>query len=410
MHIKLSDSEARNIVLQAQLLNNSKSITSDKQGVYDIIDHLGYVQLDTLSVIQRAHHHTLLNRHHQYDPDMLHELQRDDKLVFEYWGHAASYLPMKDYRFYLHRMNRADDPNSKWEQDRLEKYGFLLEPVLEQVREKGPSNSKDIELPEIIFKQGEHYPNPNTQIRFALNMLVYAGKLMISERRNFQKYYDLTEEVLPSHIDTTFPTDQELGRFLVTRALQSYGIASAKDIKNHIFLGSNGVIQNALIEMLNSREVINAKVAEDENTDYFAFPKTLENLSSLPAPRRTVLISPFDNFIIQRERMKRLFGFDYALECYVTPPKRVYGYFVLPILWKDRFVGRLDPKADRKTKTLILKNILFEEDFHSFDEFLPSFAQALIDFMKFNRCDRIVIDSIKPASAKKPLERMIGKG
>jgi len=366
--------------------------------------------LDTLSVIQRAHHHTLLNRHHQYDPDMLHELQRDDKLVFEYWGHAASYLPMKDYRFYLHRMNRADDPNSKWEQDRLKKYGYLLEPVLEQVREKGPSNSKDIELPEIIFKQGEHYPNPNTQIRFALNMLVYAGKLMISERRNFQKYYDLTEEVLPSHIDTTFPTDQELGRFLVTRALQSYGIASAKDIKNHIFLGSNGVIQNALIEMLNSREVINAKVAEDENTDYFAFPKTLENLSSLPAPRRTVLISPFDNFIIQRERMKRLFGFDYALECYVTPPKRVYGYFVLPILWKDRFVGRLDPKADRKTKTLILKNILFEEDFNSFDEFLPSFAQALIDFMKFNRCDRIVIDSIKPASAKKPLERMIGKG
>ena len=405
MSIKLTVFEARSIVLHAQLLNNATNITADKNGIYEIIDHLGYVQLDTLSVVQRAHHHTLWNRHSDYKQDMLLELQRDDKLIFEYWGHAASYLPMKDFRFYQHRMNKADDPNSKWEKERLEKYGYLLDPVMKQVREKGPCQSKDIELPNITFKQGKHFPNPTTQVRFALNMLVFRGQLMISERKKFQKYYDLTERVLPSHIDTTFPIEQELGRFLVTRALKGYGIASARGIKNHIFLAGNGVLQNALNEMISSREVVKVNIADD-TTEYFAFPKTLENFTSIPAPTRTMLIFPFDNLIIQRDRLKRLFGFNYALECYVTPSKRVDGYFVCPILWKDRFVGRLDPKADRKKKQLILKNIFFEEGFDEFEEFLPSFANTLIDFMKFNGCEEILIDSIRPEKLLKKLKSL----
>ena len=205
MCIKLTVSESRSIVLHAQLLNNTTHIPSNKNGVYEIINHLGYLQLDTLSVVKRAHHHTLWNRHPDYEPDMLLELQRDDKLVFEYWGHATSYLPMKDYRFYQHRMTRADDPNSKWEKERLEKY----------------------------------------------------------------------------------------------------------------------------------------------------------------------------------------------------------GYFVLPILWKDRFVGLLDPKSDRKKKQLILKNIFFEEGFDEFEKFLPSFAKTLVEFMKFNECESIVIDSIRPEKLKEKLEKKL---
>ena len=403
--ITLSPSDARSVALHAQLLNAPTHITNSKNGVYDIIDHLGYVQLDTLSVVQRAHHHTLWNRHPDYNLEMLLELQRDDKLIFEYWGHAASYLPMKDYRFYQHRMNSSDDPNSKWEKERIEKYGYLLDPVMAQVREKGHCQSKDIELPEITFKQGKQYPNPTTQIRFALNMLVFSGQLMISERKNFQKYYDLTERVLPSHINTAFPTEQELGRFLVTRALQSYGIASAKGIKNHIFLAGNGIILKALDEMLCSGEIVKVNVADNDDTaEYFTFPKTLESHATIPAPTRAVLISPFDNLIIQRDRLKWLFNFDYALECYVTPNKRVDGYFVCPILWKDRFVGRLDPKADRKTKKLIFKNIFFEKDFDEFEEFLPSFKKMLTEFMKFNDCEEIVIDSIQPGRLLKSLK------
>ncbi|MCF7859795.1 MAG: winged helix DNA-binding domain-containing protein [Candidatus Cloacimonetes bacterium] len=388
----LSKAEARNLALHAQLLTASAPITSGKNGVYEIIDHLGYVQLDTLSVVKRAHHHTLWNRQPDYNPDMLLELQRDDKLIFEYWGHAASYLPMKDYRFYQHRMNNADDPNSKWEKERLDKYGYLLEPIMAEVRKKGPCQAKDLELPGISFKKGKNLPWESTQVRFALNMLVFMGQLMIAERKKFQKYYDLTERVLPLGIDTTLPSHQELGRFLVTRALKSYGIATAKDIRDHIFLASTQLIQKTIKEMLRAHEIIDVSVEGDEKSTYYTLPSTIEYLKNILEPKRTIILSPFDNLIILRDRMKRLFDFKYALECYVPPNKRIDGYFVCPILWKNRLVGRLDPKADRKSKKLILKNIVFENDFDEFDEFLPDFEKALKEFRDVNECKEIVVE------------------
>ncbi|MBN2016817.1 MAG: YcaQ family DNA glycosylase [Candidatus Cloacimonetes bacterium] len=387
--ITLSKDEARNLALHTQLLNDVSNITPDKNGLYDIIDHLGYVQLDTLSVVKRAHHHTLWNRHPEYDPEMLLELQRDDKRTFEYWGHAASYLPMRNYRFYQHRMNNADDPNSKWEKDRLEKYGYLFEPIMTEVREKGPCQAKDLELPGISFKKAKNLPWESTQVRFALNMLVFMGKLMIAERRKFQKYYDLTERVLPPHVDTTLPSRTELGRFLVKRALQSYGIATAKDVKDHIFLASTALIHETIKEMVGNGEIIKISVQGDEKSTYYALPSTIENLKRIPEPKRTIILSPFDNLIILRDRMRRLFDFEYALECYVTPSKRVYGYFVCPILWKNKLVGRLDPKADRKTNKLILKNIVFEDGFDEYDEFLSSFKKMLTEFMIFNECEEV---------------------
>lgn len=403
---RLSNAEARSLALHAQLLNRV-DITPDKNGIYDIINHLGYVQLDTISVIRRAHHHTLWNRQPDYSPEMLLELQRDDKRIFEYWGHAASYLPMKDYRFYQHQMNSAEDPHSKWEKERLEKYGYLLEPIMAEVREKGSCQAKDLDLPGITFKQGKHFPGPTTQVRFALNMLVFRGQLMISGRRNFQKYYDLTERVLPSDIDTTLPSHKELGRFLVKRALQSYGIATARDVRYHIYLAGTSLIQDILKEMLGSGEIIEVSVEGDEKNIYYAFPSTLENVHFVPEQTRMLLLSPFDNLIILRDRMQRLFYFSYALECYVTPAKRVHGYFVCPLLWKDRLVGRLDPKADRKKKQLHLKNIFFEQGFDEFEEFLPSFAEMLIEFMKFNECEEIVIDSMRPEKLRKRLEKKL---
>lgn len=154
----LSKAEARNLALHTQLLNEVSDITTGKKGVYEIIDHLGYVQLDTLSVVKRAHHHTLWNRHPAYDPDMLIELQRDDKLIFEYWGHAASYLPMKDFRFYQHRMNNADDPNSKWEKERLQKYGYLLEPIWVKSVKRDLARQRISSYPGFRSRRGKIFP------------------------------------------------------------------------------------------------------------------------------------------------------------------------------------------------------------------------------------------------------------
>jgi len=402
MAFKISRQRARQIVLHSQLLDQPAQKTG-KQAVLDIIEHLGYVQVDTLSVIQRAHHHTLWNRSPKYQKKYLLELQSKDKKIFEYWGHAASYLPMKDYRFYQHLMNNADDPNSKWEKERLEKYGYLLEPILKEVEEKGPCQAKDLELPGMTFKKGKNLPWESTQVRFALNMLVFMGQLMITERKKFQKYYDLTERVLPSTVETTLPSREELGRFLVKKALQSYGIATENETRNHIFLGSRDLIFETINAMLYTGEIEEVEV-EGITQRYYGQIDYINEQNISKLPNRVLILSPFDNLIIQRDRVRRLFDFDYALECYVTPKKRIHGYFVTPILWKDKLVGRFDPKADRKHKKLILKNIFFEEGFDEFNEFLPAFSDALKSFRDFNECEEIVIDSINPKTLLKELQ------
>jgi uncharacterized protein YcaQ len=122
---------------------------------------------------------------------------------------------------------------------------------------------------------------------------------------------------------------------------------------------------------------------------------------------RVHLLSPFDNFIIQRDRIKELFGFDYALECYVTPKKRKFGYFAVPILWGEKFSGKLDPKADRKNKILLIQNLAFEKNFTDFDRFLPQFARKLHDFAKFNQCEEISLNKVSPAKVKREVTKAL---
>ena len=148
----------------------------------------------------------------------------------------------------------------------------------------------------------------------------------------------------------------------------------------------------------------------NSKTVYYALKYQLESgLSLKKASPKVHLLSPFDNFIIQRDRIKELFGFDYALECYVTPKKRKFGYFALPILWGERFAGKLDPKSDRKNKTLLIQNLEFEKDLANFDRFLPQFARKLYDFAKFNQCDKIFLNKISPAKINEKLQSLINQ-
>jgi uncharacterized protein YcaQ len=147
-----------------------------------------------------------------------------------------------------------------------------------------------------------------------------------------------------------------------------------------------------------------------EDKNYHAFPETMEKSSSLKRlPNKVILLSPFDNLIIQRDRTKRLFGFDYALECYTPPAKRIYGYYVLPILWRDKLVGRLDPKTDRKKKTLIIRNLVFEDGFSQYEEFLPAFADSMASFARFNKCEKLEFEKVSPAKTRKKLEALMKK-
>jgi len=403
----VSPNTARRLALHVQLLDGRTRLPHDKEGVARTIEQLGYVQIDTIAVIQRAHHHTLWSRCSGYHPDTLHELQAVDRRVFEYWGHAASYLPMSDYRFYLPRMHGFEEPHRKWEKQRIEKYGHLMPAVLERIRKEGPLSSKDFIPPEKKKGTGWWDWRPT---KVALELLFWRGELMITERRNFHRIYDLAERVLPPRVDLTVPTDKELGCFLVRRALGAYGIAREQEIREHIHGHDKSVYRQALNDLTESSDLVTVTIGKDMDTDFYALPEALEIAATLKKTSpRLHLLSPFDNLIIQRDRTQRLFGFDYRLECYTPAPKRQYGYFCLPILWGERLVGRLDPKAERKRRTLVIRLLQLEEGFKVTDRFCKALVGKLAELAQFNECDRVELKRCSPAGIKKTIKAQLKK-
>ncbi|MFH2107414.1 MAG: crosslink repair DNA glycosylase YcaQ family protein [Chrysiogenia bacterium] len=408
MNKSISNKTARRIVLHAQLLDGHTKIRKGKEGIVQTIEHLGYVQIDTISVIERAHHHTLWTRVPGYIQSQLHEAQATDRSIFEYWGHAASYLPMGDYRFYLPMMRSFIDPQNAWYRSWGEKYGSYLKPVMKRIREEGAKAARDFENPDGRRKGPWWDWKP---AKAALELLFWRGELMVRERRGFERIYDLTERVLPAWTDMRVPGPGELGRFIVIRALSALGIADEKEIRDYIRIGDKEIIAGAIREMLESAEIVRLSV-EGQKGVAFALPKVLEAVSRLRAvsPRndgaaapRVRLLSPFDNLVISRSRLKERFGFAYTLECYVPKHKRNHGYFVLPILFGEHIVGRLDPKADRKTSTFCVRRLSIESGFADAEGLLPELGRALSELARFNGCEKILLENVQPKKLAAPL-------
>jgi len=219
--------------------------------------------------------------------------------------------------------------------------------------------------------------------------------------------YDLTERVLPDEVDKRYPDDDELGCFLVRRALFAYGVAREKEIREHIRGAGREVISQSLADMVNASEIIPVDIEGLDSADYYALPEMIEQSVGLERLGQVVrLLSPFDNLVIQRERVKNLFDFDYTLECYLPKAKRNYGYFSLPILWGEQFVGRLDPKAEHKKKLLVVRNLVFEPHFQMSDEFIDEFGNALMEFAQFNQCEKLEFENISPEEMSKSLQNL----
>jgi len=380
---KLSLDQAKRIILRTQLLSDSPQLEG-KEGPALVIEHLGYVQIDTIAVVERAHHHTLWSRCPDYDPSFLHDLAAIDRRIFEYWAHAMAFLPMSDYRFYIPRMERHRTSNRAWLSKWKQEHGHVLDHVLNRIRVEGALTSKDFEHPPTTRRGTWWDWKPAKR---ALEILFWQGHLMISERKNFQKIYDLTERVLPPEMDTTRPAEEELGRFHVRRALAGLGVAQEREIRDAFHIANRGTIAETLKQMQQAKEVIPLSVEGLDGT-YYALAETLEREDS-PLLNRAHILSPFDNLTIQRDRMERLFGFKYTIECYLPAARRKHGYFVLPVLWRDRLIGRLDSKADRTSKNFIVKKLWFEPQFQAFDEALPAFSETLAQFARFNGCNTV---------------------
>jgi len=384
MPASLSIEQARKLVLHSQKLPPASVSGTALSATLTAIQHLSYIQIDTISVIQRAHHHTLWNRNPRYKPSHLEQLLAQ-KQVFEYWSHAAAYLPMQHYRFSLIRKNAiaCGEQNHWYKRDEK-----MIKHVLERITAEGPLMAKDFE-----HKGPKIAAWGSKPAKQALEYLFMQGDLMIPKRQNFHKVYDLTERVLPNDINTTPPTPSEHAHFLTKRFLLANGLGQLSEIP-YLLKQIKPLLSKALEEMLENNELISLEIKSvDEKNQYFALPESLALLEKPLARSKLKILSPFDNLLIQRKRMVALFDFDYQIECYVPQQKRQYGYFVLPILWRGRFAARIDCKADRKTGTLLIHRIFIEPWLKDTEAFIDAFQAELKNFMKFNQCHEITLSN-----------------
>ncbi len=386
----LSLAQAQKLVLLSQRIPPSKQKGTGLSATLAAIEHLGYIQIDTISTIQRAHHHTLWNRNSRYKNDHLNKLM-ENKSIFEYWAHAAAYLPMKDYRFSLPRKEAiANGKDYHWYKPNTK----LMKLVYKRIESEGPLMAKDFENKG--KKKGDWQTKPMKQ---ALELLYMQGELMVSSRKNFHKVYDLTERVLPNTVNTGFPSTTEHTRFLLNAYLRANGLGQAAEMA-YLLKNTKKNIIETLNEMSLSGEVQQIGV---KGILYYALPTSLELLNRPLKRNSCKILSPFYNLIIQRKRISHLFEFDYLLECYVPATKRKFGYFALPILWNGKLVARMDCKADRKTAILNIHQLHLEPSLKQTEPFANALAKELQAFMHFNSCSHLLVHKSNPVGFKTEL-------
>ena len=384
IHTDLSK-KLRQMTLKAQGLTQKQPFGSGKEAVLSAIEQLGYVQIDTLSVVARAHHHTLWTRIPDYQSRWLDQLV-DEAQIFEYWFHAAAYLPMQDFRFVLPKMLSIKNGESHY----FKADAQVMRDVYDKIRIDGPQKSREFES---FSKNNSSWWNWKPT-KIALEQLFMQGDLMISARKGMEKVYDIRERVLPTTVNTTLPTALEYAEYLVKTYLKAYGFTTLKQIthlKTGTLLRKN--VETILKQMLEEK-MIQKIVTHDQQTIYIL--NELMEWNDNPNSVKVSLLSPFDNSIIHRDRVKTHFDFDFRLECYTRQENRKYGYFCLPILFGDVFIGRVDCKAHRKSAEFELIHLHIENTQIDMALWLTPFLETLHNFARFNQCQSIYVSKISP--------------
>ena len=388
----------RRLGLKAQGLGSKRPLGTGLSGVQKALEQIGYVQIDTISVVARAHHHVLWNRVARYEEDMLNRLVKRHR-AFEYWVHAAAYLPMRDFRFALPMM-RAIADGEMWVR-RTD--GKLRERVLHRIRDEGPLFVRDFEDPR-ASRTGWWDWKPAKR---ALEELFMEGVLTSVERKGFQKRYELTERFLPADVNTRPPSSEEYADHAIDVSLRAHGFATARTMA---YLCRDARLRKAVRERAAERAAEGdlEKRPGPGRDAVFAPPGTFDRALA-PPPPRVRLLSPFDNTVIQRQRCAEVFDFDYTIECYVPEAKREYGYFVLPVVFGDQFVARLDAKAHRRERRFEIKALFLQEaaEAELSDDFAPALAAEVGSYARFNGCDELTIGDVTPKRWREPIAKAL---
>lgn len=378
--IILTKSQARKIILHAAGLSKRAQFGKGREAVYKVIDHLGYIQIDTIYVVERAHHHVFAARVPDYKLEWLEELQEDGR-VFEFLTSDSGYLPMTDFRFSL----PVKHSNANNRKDLAQADINLMNKVLDRVARDGPLTVKDFDNDRVEASSGWWDWRPS---KIALERLYRDGRLMVTRKRDFQKVYDLPINIVPDDIDTTMPTPEEFARHVIKRVLKSLGIGYANEIAWRARYVKNNLVKKELEKMVTEGAICSVAIEGIKTSPLYMLPGYKNKKIQLSD--EVFILSPFDVLNVFRRRLSVFFDFDYQVECFVPQPKRKYGYFSLPILAGDLFVARMDAKADRKQKILTVNNLHFEPVKLS-KAVIEKLTDALTAFAKFNQCKDIVI-------------------
>ena len=381
---------ARRIWLRAQRLDEQEPFGVGPAATRAAVEHLGYVQIDTIHVVERSHHHILFTRIPEYRCADLHQAQAVEKSVFEYWTHALSYVPTEDFRFFVREMRRQREKPHRW-------FGSVtpeeVRRVLRLLRTEGPLTIRDIEDEVLVEK---HHPWASRKpSKRALQLAFHMGLVAVSERNGMLKTYDLIDRHFGWERPPRPATERQISEYMLDRALRAQGIVSLDSI-----CFQDAPRKPAVRKIIETRvrrgELVPVAVEGAGKQQHWAPPDALENLprpaetgrshgnrandgSSPPggevgrAERRpgegefhgvgpVHILSPFDPLIIQRKRLKLFFGYDHVFEAYVPAAKRQFGYFALPVLLGDRIVAAIDLKTDRAAGKLLVQKWTWLEE------------------------------------------------
>jgi hypothetical protein len=346
--ITLTREQARRIWLKAQRLDVAEPFGAGPDATRAAVEHLGYVQIDTINVIERCHHHILQSRIPAYERGHLAQAQSVEKSVFEYWTHALSYVPTRDIRCFLGAMKAHREEPKRWSavggREETRK-------LLRRIRRDGALTIRDIDTDVLVEKA--HLWASKKPSKGLLERAFYDGELVISARSGMLKTYELLDRHFDWEKRPTPASERQVTAYLLDRALRAQGIVSLDSIC-HLDAPSKKAVAELIEARVKRKDLVPVVIDGAGKTGHWARPEVLEP-GPLPEADLVHILSPFDPLIIQRKRLKFFFGYSHVFEAYLPKEKRVFGYFGLPVLMGDAVVAVLDLKTDRQAGKLLIQ-------------------------------------------------------
>jgi len=386
----LSNTLARRLFLHRHALGTTPSGTGKGADLAGLIDRFGFIQVDSIRTVARAHDLILFSRRSNYRPPALKRLLEKDRALFEHWTHDASIIPAHLFPHWQHRFDRDSERlRQGWKRWFRDGYEAQFDTILTRIQTSGPVTCSDVGQNEARGKGGWWDWHPS---KTALEWLWRTGVLSISGRDNFQKIYDLTERVIPAPHRSPAPERAAHIDWACTAALDRLGFATATELAALWAAIPIPTARDWCAHALKSGRIIEVDIeaADGSLRPSFAWPDVVQSAEYLPpAPPRIRILSPFDPALRDRARAERLFGFFYRIEVFVPQAKRQYGYYVFPVLEGERIIGRIDTKAFRDEATLRVQGVWPEAGVTMGKGRIARLDDALQRLARFAGCDRV---------------------